>query len=571
MQITGSSLFVKALQKEQVDVLFAYPGGQAIHLFDALYGARDIQVILPRHEQGLIHAADGYARATGKVGVCLVTSGPGATNLVTGIATAGYDSVPLVCFTGQVPTSLLGDKAFQEVDIVSMTKRICKWSVCVKRREELAAVIQKAFHIAKAGKPGVVVVDLPKDIQQALGSDRYPAYAEIQKANTTASPRQVETALEKLYTAKKPLFLLGGGVNIARANLEMERLTEKIRVPVVTTIMGKGAIPTDHPLYIGNIGIHGSFAANTAISNCDVLFSIGTRFNDRITGKAGTFAKHTAIIHADIAPSAISRNVMVDIAIAADAKDVICALLDRAKPLHTEKWRKQIASWEQCHPLDAQLESAQVIPQNIIRAINRLFDEAIIVADVGQNQLWTTQFLAINKHKRLFTSGGFGTMGYGLPAAIGAKLGCPDKTVIAICGDGGMQMNIQELATAVVYELPVIICIMNNGYLGNVRQWQEIFFGRRYASTCLRWRKSCPPACQAPHGSCPGYTPDFIKLAESYGAAGIRVERAEDIQPALCAAKAWQKGPIVIEFIIPCEENVYPIVAPGKPLGAMIL
>ena len=276
MQITGSDLFVKALQKEQVDVLFAYPGGQAIHLFDALYGAGDIQVILPRHEQGLIHAADGYARATGKVGVCLVTSGPGATNLVTGIATAGYDSVPLVCFTGQVPTSLLGDKAFQEVDIVGMTKGICKWSVCVKRREELAAVIQKAFHIAKAGKPGVVVVDLPKDIQQALGSDTYPACAEIQKANTTVPPGQIETALEKLYTAKKPLFLLGGGVNIARANAEMERLTEKIKIPVVTTIMGKGAIPTDHPLYIGNIGIHGSFAANTAISNCDVLFSIGT-------------------------------------------------------------------------------------------------------------------------------------------------------------------------------------------------------------------------------------------------------------------------------------------------------
>lgn len=574
MQITGAELVVRALLEEQVDTLFAYPGGQAIDLFDALYGVEEIRVILPRHEQGLIHAADGYARSTGKVGVCLVTSGPGATNLATGIATANYDSVPLVCFTGQVPTHLIGNDAFQEVDIVGITRSICKYAVTVRRREDLATIIKKAFYIARSGKPGVVVVDLPKDIQQAMGSGDYPAQVDVRgyKPNTSVHVGQLKKALECLKTAKRPVFLLGGGVNIAHANREMTRLAEKTGIPVITTIMGKGAIPTNHPLYVGNLGIHGSYAANTAISECDVLFSIGVRFNDRITGKVNEFAKDATIIHVDIDPASISRNIAVDIPIVADAKNAIAALLERTAEYDFADWQKQIDTWKQMHPLiPMQSSAAGVTPLNIIQEINQVFEQAMIATDVGQNQLWATQFLELTDQKQMLTSGGLGTMGYGFPAALGAKLGNPDKNVIAICGDGGIQMNIQELATAVVYELPVVICIFNNGYLGNVRQWQEMFFHKRYSSTCLRYRKGCPVTCNKPSECCPAYTPDFIRLAESYGAKGIRVRRAEEIRHALQEAKNTEKVPTVIEFVIEREENVLPIVPPGNSLSDMIL
>ncbi len=574
MQITGAELVVRALLEEQVDTLFAYPGGQAIDLFDALYGVEEIRVVLPRHEQGLIHAADGYARSTGKVGVCLVTSGPGATNLATGIATANYDSVPLVCFTGQVPTHLIGNDAFQEVDIVGITRSICKYAVTVRRREDLATIIKKAFYIARSGKPGVVVVDLPKDIQQAMGSGDYPAQVDVRgyKPNTSVHVGQLKKALECLKTAKRPVFLLGGGVNIAHANREMTRLAEKTGIPVITTIMGKGAIPTNHPLYVGNLGIHGSYAANTAISECDVLFSIGVRFNDRITGKVNEFAKDATIIHVDIDPASISRNIAVDIPIVADAKNAIAALLERTAEYDFADWQKQIDTWKQMHPLiPMQSSAAGVTPLNIIQEINQVFEQAIIATDVGQNQLWATQFLELTDQKQMLTSGGLGTMGYGFPAALGAKLGNPDKNVIAICGDGGIQMNIQELATAVVYELPVVICIFNNGYLGNVRQWQEMFFHKRYSSTCLRYRKGCPVTCNKPSECCPAYTPDFIRLAESYGAKGIRVRRAEEIRHALQEAKNTEKVPTVIEFVIEREENVLPIVPPGNSLSDMIL
>ncbi len=574
MKISGADLLIKALKEEYVDTLFAYPGGQAIDLFNALYGVDGINVVLPRHEQGLIHAADGYARSTGKVGVCLVTSGPGATNLVTGIATANYDSVPLVCFTGQVPTHLIGNDAFQEVDIVGITRSICKYAVTVRKREDLGASIKKAFYIAASGKPGVVVVDLPKDIQQQLGSDFYPDKIELRgyKPNTTVHIGQINKALACLRSSKKPVFLLGGGVNISKANHEMTMLAEKTGIPVVTTIMGKGAIPTDHPLYIGNLGIHGSYAANTAVSECDVLFSIGVRFNDRITGKVSEFAKQATIIHIDIDPASISRNIVVDIPIVADAKNAICILLNKATFLHTEEWTEQIYDWKQHYPISiSQKDIDAVTPQAIIQEINTVFDDAIITTDVGQNQLWTTQFIELTNKKMFLTSGGLGTMGYGFPAAIGAKLGNPDKDVIAICGDGGMQMNIQEMATAVIYELPIIICIMNNGYLGNVRQWQEMFYHKRYSKTCMRWRKSCPLACNTPVVTCPGYTPDFIRLAESYGARGIRVQKSEDINPALLKAKRSMKIPTIIEFIIEREENVLPIVLPENSLSSMIM
>ena len=570
-KISGNKLLVKALKEEGVDTLFGYPGACTIDISDELYKQDYTKVILPRQEVALVHEADAYARSTGKVGVCLVTSGPGATNLVTGLATAYYDSVPLVCFTGQVPTHLIGNDTFQEVDIVGVTRSICKYAVMVQKREDLAETIKKAFYIAKTGKPGVVVVDLPKDVQRAYGSDFYPKEIMVRgyKPNTSVHAGQLNKALDILNRAVKPVFLLGGGVNIAHANKEMTQLAELTGVPVITTIMGKGAIPTTNSLYVGNIGIHGSYAANSAISNCDVLFSIGTRFNDRITGKIEEFAANAKIIHIDVDAASISRNIDVDVPIVADAKKAICALLEKAQPLHISEWTDEINRWKKEYPID--MGKVGLTPQMIIQSINELFQDAIVATDVGQNQLWTTQFLDIVENNQMLTSGGLGTMGYGFPAAIGAKLGNPNRDVIVISGDGGMQMNIQEMATAVVYELPIIICILNNGYLGNVRQWQEMFYDRRYSSTCMRYRRSCEIGCNQPDHCCPEYTPDFIALAESYGAKGIRVTKAEDIKSALNSAKQNTKTPTVIEFIIDREANVMPIVPPGNSLNDMIL
>lgn len=573
MWITGAELFVKALKEEKVDTLFAYPGGQAIDLFDALYGQKDIDIILPRHEQALVHAADGYARSTGKVGVCLVTSGPGATNIVTGVATANYDSVPMVCFTGQVSTHLIGNDAFQEVDTIGVMRSICKYAVTVRNREDLARIIHNAFYIARTGKPGVVVVDIPKDIQLALGSDDYPKDIHIRgyNPNTSVHIGQVNRAMEVLEKAKKPVFLIGGGVNIAHANEQMTKLAEITGVPVITTIMGKGAIPTNHELYIGNIGIHGSYAANTAISNCDVLFSIGTRFNDRITGKIEEFAKNAKIIHVDIDPAAISKNISVSIPIVGDAKNAIEVILKKAKRLNIEEWKNDIMVWKEKHPITMKNDLEVLTPEYIIKTINKMYKNLVITTDVGQNQLWTTQFIEIDNNKRMLTSGGLGTMGYGFPAAIGAKIGCPKKDVIVISGDGGIQMNIQELATAVCQELPIVICIFNNGYLGNVRQWQEMFYNKRYSSTCLRYRKSCEKNCKNKTICCPEYTPNFVKLAESYGAKGIRVTKRNEVEKAFKEAKKNKKAPTVIEFIIDESLNVLPMVPPGNTLKDMIL
>lgn len=572
MDIKGSELFVKALKEEGVDILFGYPGGQAIDLFDALYEQDEIEVVLPRHEQALVHAADGYARSTGKVGVCLVTSGPGATNIVTGIATANYDSVPLVCFTGQVPTHLIGNDAFQEVDIVGITRSICKYAVTVRDRKDLGKIIKEAFYIARTGKPGPVIIDLPKDIQIAYGSDEYPKEVSIRsyKPNEGVHVGQVKKALSILKKAKKPVFLIGGGVNIARANKQMQEFAETVNVPVITTIMGKGALPTNHPLYVGNIGIHGSYAANRAISECDVLFSIGTRFNDRITGKISEFAKGATIIHVDIDSASISRNIVVDIPIVADAKTAIEKMLEMAAAGNTQKWVDQVMEWKKEYPISMDKYQGMT-PEKIIRKINELFTNSIVVTDVGQNQLWTTQYLELDENRQLLTSGGLGTMGYGLPAAMGAKLANPHKDVIAISGDGGMQMNIQEMATAVTLELPLILCVFNNGYLGNVRQWQEMFYNKKYSSTCLRYRKSCERSCADRDACCPKYTPDFVALAESYEAYGIRVESEEDIEKALLAAKENKDAPTVIEFIIERETNVLPMVPGGKPLNEMIM
>ena len=432
MDITGRKLFVKALEEEGVDTLFGYPGGTVTDLFDELYKQDQIRVVLPRHEQGLIHEAEGYARSTGRVGVCLVTSGPGATNIITGLADAHYDNIPLVCFTGQVPLGLIGNDAFQEVDIVGMTRSITKYCVTVRDRKELGRSIKMAFHIARTGKPGPVLIDIPKDIQTAVGDAEYPAHVDIRgyKPCNSVHVGQLKKAYKLLKSAKKPLILAGGGVNIAGANWVLQDFAEKMNVPVVTTIMGKGALPEDHPLYIGNCGMHGRFSANKAVSECDVLFSIGTRFNDRITGDLNEFAPKAQIIHIDIDTASISRNVVVDVPVVSDAR------------LALEK----IHAWEKENPLEMRRDRG-LTPQMIMEHINANYPDGIYVTDVGQHQMWATQYLKLNGKSQMITSGGLGTMGFGFPASIGAKIANPDRDVICISGDGGMQMNIQEMAS----------------------------------------------------------------------------------------------------------------------------
>lgn len=568
-KISGNKLLVKALREEGVDVIFGYPGACTIDISDELYKQDYTKVVLPRQEVALVHEADAYARSTGKVGVCLVTSGPGATNLVTGLATANYDSVPLVCFTGQVARHLIGNDAFQEVDIVGITRSITKYGVTVRKREDLGRIIKEAFYIARSGRPGPVLIDLPKDVMAELGDSQYPTEVNIRgyKPNTHVHIGQLKRAVKMLGKAKKPLFLAGGGVNIAGANKAFTELVNKTGIPVVTTVMGRGAVPTTHPLFIGNVGMHGAYAANMAVNNCDLLFSIGTRFNDRITGKLHSFAPHAQIVHIDIDTAAISKNVQVDIPVVADAGEAIEKLLEYTEESHTESWQAEIAGWKEEHPL-VMKKKPVMTPEDILNTINESFDEAIVLTDVGQHQMFTAQFLEVNEKKRLFMSGGLGTMGYGLPGAIGAQIGNPDTPVISISGDGGMQMNIQELATAVLEELPIICCIFNNSVLGMVRQWQKLFYGKRYSMTNLR---SGAASRRGDEEAMPVYTPDFVKLAESYGAKGIRVTKKEEIKAAFEEAKKSTKTPIVIEFIIDPEDLVYPMIEPGGTLEDMIM
>lgn len=569
-KISGNKLLVKALKEEGVDTLFGYPGACTIDISDELYKQDFTKVILPRQEVALVHEADAYARSTGKVGVCLVTSGPGATNLVTGLATAYYDSVPLVCFTGQVSRHLIGNDAFQEVDIVGITRSITKYGVTVRNREDLGRIIKEAFYIARSGRPGPVLVDLPKDVMGELGSNEYPQEVNIRgyKPNTHVHIGQLKRAIKMLGKAKKPLFLVGGGVNIARAGEVFTEIVDRTKVPVVTTVMGRGSIPTDHPLYIGNLGMHGAYASNMAVNECDLLFSIGTRFNDRITGKLHSFAPKAQIVHIDIDTAAISKNVQVDVPIVADAKEALEKMVEYVTACDTEEWVKKVKSWKKEHPL-VMKKKLIMTPEDVIEAINRLFDEAIVITDVGQHQMFTAQFIELNEKKHLYMSGGLGTMGYGLPGAIGAKIGNPDTPVISISGDGGMQMNSQELATAVLEELPIISCVFNNNNLGMVRQWQKLFYGKRYSMTCLRSGAACRGKCgEVP---CPTYTPDFMKLAESYGAKGIRVTKKEEIEPAFREAMKSKKTPYVIEFEIDPEDLVYPMIQPGGTLKDMIL
>ena len=569
-KISGNKLLVKALREEQVDTIFGYPGACTIDISDELYKQDYTKVILPRQEVALVHEADAYARSTGKTGVCLVTSGPGATNLVTGLATAYYDSVPLVCFTGQVSRHLIGNDAFQEVDIIGITRSITKYGVTVRNREDLGRILKEAFYIARTGRPGPVLIDLPKDVMGELGSAEYPDEVNIRgyKPNTHVHVGQLKRAVKMLSKAKKPLFLAGGGINIAHANEEFTKLVDVTNVPVVTTVMGRGAVPTTHPLYIGNLGMHGAYACNMAVNECDLLFSIGTRFNDRITGKLHSFAPNAQIVHIDIDTAAISKNVQVDVPIVADAKEAVTKMLEYVTPFETGKWMDTIEDWKAEHPLKMKKKPIMT-PQDVIEAINRIFDEAIIVTDVGQHQMFTAQFIEITEKKKLLMSGGLGTMGYGMPGAIGAKIGNPDTPVISISGDGGFQMNSQELATAVLEELPIISCIFNNNNLGMVRQWQKLFYGKRYSMTCLRSGAACRGKCG--EVECPVYTPDFMKLADAYGAKGIHITKKEEIEPAFREAMKSTKTPYILEFDIDPEDLVYPMLKPGGTLEDLIM
>lgn len=569
-KISGNKLLVKALREEQVDTIFGYPGACTIDISDELYKQDYTKVILPRQEVALVHEADAYARSTGKTGVCLVTSGPGATNLVTGLATAYYDSVPLVCFTGQVSRHLIGNDAFQEVDIIGITRSITKYGVTVRNREDLGRILKEAFYIARTGRPGPVLIDLPKDVMGELGSAEYPDEVNIRgyKPNTHVHVGQLKRAVKMLSKAKKPLFLAGGGINIAHANEEFTKLVDMTSVPVVTTVMGRGAVPTTHPLYIGNLGMHGAYACNMAVNECDLLFSIGTRFNDRITGKLHSFAPNARIVHIDIDTAAISKNVQVDVPIVADAKEAVTKMLEYVTPFETGKWLDTIEDWKAEHPLKMKKKPIMT-PQDVIETINRIFDEAIIVTDVGQHQMFTAQFIEITEKKKLLMSGGLGTMGYGMPGAIGAKIGNPDTPVISISGDGGFQMNSQELATAVLEELPIISCIFNNNNLGMVRQWQKLFYGKRYSMTCLRSGAACRGKCG--EVECPVYTPDFMKLADAYGAKGIHITKKEEIEPAFREAMKSTKTPYILEFDIDPEDLVYPMVKPGGTLEDLII
>lgn len=560
LNITGRKLFVKALKEEGVDTIFAYPGGMITDIVDELYKTEGINVVLGRHEQALVHEAEGYARATGKTAVVLVTSGPGATNTITGIADAYYDSIPMVIFTGQVPLHLIGNDAFQEVDIVGMTRSITKYGVTVRQRDDMGKIIKMGFQIASTGKPGPVLIDIPKDIQVISGDPEYPKHVDIRgyHPNETVHIGQLKKAYRLLKNAKRPLILAGGGVRIAKAEAKLLEFATKMNVPVTTTVMGKGVMPEDHPLFVGNCGMHGRYAANKAVTECDVLFSIGTRFNDRITGELDEFAPKAKIVHVDIASASISRNVSVDVPVTADAKIALERLAEYAEKINTEKWLAKINDWEAEHPLTMPNTKIGVCPQDICEAINEIFPTSNIVTDVGQHQMWASQFIRLHKGQEFITSGGLGTMGFGFPAAIGAAIGKPKKPVVLITGDGGFQMNMQEMATAMSAKTPIVICIFNNSNLGMVRQMQQLFYGKRYEITDLT----------AEDGN---YYPDFLKWAESYSCKAIRVFEKEDIIPALKAAKENKQGPTVLDFAVSPDDLVLPMVKSGTPLSEMIL
>ncbi|MCU0560280.1 MAG: biosynthetic-type acetolactate synthase large subunit [Desulfobacterales bacterium] len=560
MQLTGAQILMRVLKEEGVDTLFGYPGGAVIDIYDELLrsGLRHIMV---RHEQGAVHAADGYARVSGKVGVCLVTSGPGATNTVTGIASAHCDSIPLVVLTGQVPTHLIGNDAFQEVDIVGITRPCTKHNYLVESTADLARILREAFHLARSGRPGPVLVDIPKNV--ATGRAGVPPAGEvrIRSYNPTYRPngKQLKEVARLIRESRRPMIFAGGGVILSQGSTELSRLARREQIPVATSLMGLGAFPGSDPLSLGMIGMHGTYRSNMASSACDLMLAVGVRFDDRVTGRTDAFAAQARIVHIDIDPSSIRKNIPVAVPVVGDCRislQMINALLDggAAHELAERRrpWLEQIAAWKSTQPL-AYRQCERIKPQFVVEKIYALTrGEAIVTTEVGQNQMWAAQYYLFDRPNRFVTSGGLGCMGFGLPAAIGAQIACPERTVVDIAGDGSIQMNIQEMATAVQYDLPVKIAILNNGHLGMVRQWQELFYGKRYSAT----RVECAP--------------DFVKLAEAYGAVGLRATRPEEVEPVLQEALAVRR-PVIMDFVVEAEECVYPMVPAGAPITEMLL
>jgi acetolactate synthase-1/2/3 large subunit len=561
MKKTGSQIVIECLKKEGVDTLFYYPGGAVLPLFDEFINA-PFRQILVRHEQAAVHAADGYARATGKVGVAVVTSGPGATNTVTGIATAYMDSIPILVLTGQIPTLLIGNDAFQEADIIGITRPCTKHNYLVKDIKDLGPTLKKAFYIARHGRPGPVLVDLPKDVMVSSTEFKYPEKVFVRGYQPTyeGHPGQIKRAVDLILKSKRPVLYAGGGIILSNAAKELTLFAEKMGMPVTMTLMGLGCFPGNHPLSLGMLGMHGTYRANMAVMESDLLLAIGARFDDRVTGKTESFAPHAKIIHIDIDPTSISKNVKVDLPIVGDCKNVLSKILSLVGEEDTDsfrlglgKWYQYIERWKNIHDMNYQ-QGEIIKPQYVVEKIYELTKgEAIITTEVGQNQMWTAQYYHFIKPRTLLTSGGLGTMGYGFPAAMGAQVAFPDKLVIDIAGDGSFQMNSQELAAVVQYQLPVKVAILNNGCLGMVRQWQEFFYGKRYASVSLE-----------------GISPDFVKLAEAYGAVGLRATRPEEVVPILQQAFSTKK-PVIIDFVVDPEENVYPMVPSGEPLNQMRL
>ena len=561
MKMKGSQAIVASLEAEGCDTLFGFPGGVVIPLYDALYDATNLRHILVRHEQGAVHAADGYARATGKVGVCLATSGPGATNLVTGIANAYLDSIPLVAITGQVRADLIGTDAFQEADVTGITLPIVKHSYLVQSAAEIPQIIHEAFHIASTGRPGPVVIDVPVTAELAELTYRRPDGPRLAgyKPTVTGHVKQIRAAARAILEAERPVLYVGGGVISAGAADELGALAELVQAPVTTTLMGLGAFDERRPLSLGMIGMHGTVTANYAVHECDLLIGIGVRFDDRVTGKLSAFAPQAkAIIHIDVDPAEIGKNVEPTIPIVGDARHVLAALNAELEKMErpagrTAAWLARIEGWKAEYPLHyEQPGNGTVAPQFVVEEIERVTGgEAVIVTDVGQHQMWSTLYFHYRFPRQWISSGGLGTMGFGLPAAIGAKIGRPDKTVIDVSGDGGFQMTMQELATAVNYDVPIVVAIINNGYLGMVRQWQDLFWNKRYSFTCI------------------DVQPDFVMLAEAFGAKGLRVTEPGDVGDALREAIA-SKRPTVIDFKVSPEENVFPMVPAGQAITEMI-
>ncbi len=553
MKMTGAQIICEGLVKEGVEVIFGFPGGALLPLYDTLARYPQLRHILVRHEQGAAHAADGYARATGKVGVCMATSGPGATNLVTGIANAHLDSSPVVAITGQVARPFIGKDAFQEVDISGITLPITKHNYLVLDVGSLAKIVKEAFYLARTGRPGPVLIDLPRDVQIEQTEFNYPSQVDLPgyKPTFQGHPAQIKKAAKLINEAQRPLIIGGRGIIISGAYAELKQLAETAQIPVITTLLGIGCFPESHILSFGMLGMHGMAYANMAVAAADVIIAIGMRFDDRATGKVSEFAPHASIIHIDIDPAEIGKNVPVVVPIVGDVKLVLNALNKLIISTEHIDWFQQLEGWRREHPSTAIRDCEGLLPQLVIRRIYEVTQgEAIIVTGVGQNQMWAAQYYCYDKPNSLISSGGLGTMGFELPAAIGAKVGCPDTTVWCIAGDGGFQMTIQELATIAQEKLAVKIAIINNAYLGMVRQWQELFYGRRYVATPLS-------------------SPDFVKIAEAYGIPGLRVRHKEEVVPAIEQAMA-ERGPFLIDFVVEPEENVYPMVVPGAALTEVL-